>query len=86
MQLRITLRLLTGDHLIGCISEEALQTVEERIVITGAYLSYELPDLERGLGRTNTRVKWKEIFHETLFHFPVRETLAGRYQIQDRNP
>ena len=34
MQLRITLRLLTGDHLIGCISEEALQAAEERIVIT----------------------------------------------------
>ena len=31
MQLRITLRLLTGDHLIGCISEEALQAAEERI-------------------------------------------------------
>ena len=61
MQLRITLRLLTGDHLIGCISEEALQAAEERIVITGAYLSYELP-------------------------LPGSGNLAGRYQIQDRNP
>lgn len=85
MQLRITLRLLTGDHLIGCISEEALQAAEERIVITGAYLSYELPDLERGLGRTNTRVKEGDISRNPL-PLPGSGNLAGRYQIQDRNP
>ena len=82
MQLRITLRLLTGDHLIGCISEEALQAAEERIVITGAYLSYELPDLERGLGRTNME---GDISRNPL-PLPGSGNLAGRYQIQDRNP
>ena len=44
MQLRITLRLLTGDHLIGCISEEALQAAKGAYVV----IKDENPDVVFG--------------------------------------
>ena len=46
MQLRVSFRLLPGDHLVGCVGEEALEAVEESVVIARPYLPNELSDLE----------------------------------------
>lgn len=49
MQLRVSLRLLPGDHLVGCVGEEALEAVEEGVVIARPYLPNELSDLSKGV-------------------------------------
>ena len=59
MQLRVSLRLLPGDHLVGCVGEEALEAVEEGVVIARPYLPNELSDLEGGLRGLYARIERK---------------------------
>ena len=59
MQLRVSLRLLPGDHLVGCVGEEALEAVEESVVIARPYLPNELSDLEGGLRGLYARIERK---------------------------
>lgn len=57
MQFRVPFRLLPGDHLVGCVGEEALEAVEESVVIARPYLPNELSDLEGGLRGSDAGIK-----------------------------
>ncbi len=46
MQLRVSLRLLPGDHLVGCVGKEALQAAEECVVIAAFHFLNKTSYLE----------------------------------------
>ena len=74
MQFRIPLRVPANDRLVGGIGEEALEAAEEGVVIAMLHLFHKTADLERGLWRADTRIEWKQVFHETLLYLLIGES------------
>ena len=68
MQLRVSFRLLAGDHLVRGVGEEALQATEESVVITILHLPDKTPDFERSLWGANTGVERKQVFDKAFFY------------------
>ena len=82
MQLRVSLRLLPGDHLVGCVGEEALEAVEEGVVIARPYLPNELSDLEGGLRGLYARIERRR----NLLPPPCSGNPVDKCQTQDHSP
>ena len=59
MQLRVPFRVPANNRLVRGIGEEALEAVEEGVVIARPYLPNELSDLEGGLRGLYARIERK---------------------------
>ena len=68
MQLRVSLRLLPGDHLVGCVGKEALQAAEECVVIAAFHFLNKTSYLEGCLCGAYARVERQEVFNKTFLY------------------
>ncbi len=57
MQLQIPLRIPADDRLVGDIGEEALQAVEEGIIVATFHRLYKATDLKRSLRSLYIRIE-----------------------------